>query len=95
MFPGKVRVVNKFLTSFKGETMKVFDRFQIDPNFTDNNGMEFLFKSDTVVQTGGGIAVTGIMMRVSETDPLLLPESAWWTCWRTTEYLRQHYYSGT
>ncbi len=90
----EVRVVNEMLTSFKGETMKVFDRYQIDPNFKDNNGMEFLFKSDEVVQTAGGIAVTGIMMRVSKQDPLLLPESGWWTCWRSKEYLHDHYYTG-
>lgn len=90
----EVRVVNKYLTSFKGETMQVYDKFQIDPNFAGNDGMEFLFKSNAVVEADDGIAVTGIMMRVCPNDPLQISESAWWTCWRTKEFLHEHYYTG-
>eukprot|EP01004_Peranema_trichophorum_P008311 NODE_7065_length_814_cov_39.610709_g6461_i0.p1 GENE.NODE_7065_length_814_cov_39.610709_g6461_i0~~NODE_7065_length_814_cov_39.610709_g6461_i0.p1 ORF type:complete len:243 (+),score=39.35 NODE_7065_length_814_cov_39.610709_g6461_i0:60-731(+) len=88
----EVRVPIGKLTAFKGETMQVGNSGLIDDNFPDNNGMEFLWKSDEVISTDDGLVVTGIMMRVLPTDPLLLKESLWWTKWRTDDMLRQGYY---
>lgn len=90
----EVRVHNELVKSFKGETMQVNNDFQIDPNFRDNNGMEFLFEHNGPRATGqDGLVVTGIMMRCAgKTDPLELPGSEWWTCWNDADSLHQHHY---
>ena len=56
--------------------------------------MEFLFKHEgPLVKREDGIIVTGVMMRCTgDTDPLELPDAAWWTCWNDAEYLRRNCY---
>lgn len=72
--------------------MQVHDKYQIDPNFENNNGMEFLFKSNSNVQSDDGLIITGLMVRVLDEDPMDMDMSKWWTCWRERDYLHKNYY---
>lgn len=92
----EVRVKTSKVTSFKGETMNVKEKFPIDKNFPDNEGMEFLFTAEQqglMVTMPMGLFVTGVMVRCLKIDPMKLKESEWWTCWRTADYLYENYYS--
>ena len=89
----EVRVKASLVNSFKGETMEVGSEHLIDPNFENNDEMEFLFASEKAsVKEQDGILVTGIMMRALGHDPLELSESKWWTCWQSSDLLHRDYY---
>mmetsp|Transcript_7102 Transcript_7102/g.13152 ORF Transcript_7102/g.13152 Transcript_7102/m.13152 type:complete len:506 (-) Transcript_7102:79-1596(-) len=66
----------------QGETLCAGD-IKIDPNFPDNETVEFLVKGEAgeFVKPNAGLVVTGIMMRCLDTDPALMACSNWWLEW--------------
>jgi len=70
----------------QGETLCAGD-IKIDPNFPDNETVEFLVKGEAgeFVKPNAGLVVTGIMMRCLDTDPALLACSNWWLEWPTKQ----------
>eukprot|EP01103_Thecamoeba_quadrilineata_P008097 TRINITY_DN17881_c0_g1_i1.p1 TRINITY_DN17881_c0_g1~~TRINITY_DN17881_c0_g1_i1.p1 ORF type:complete len:612 (-),score=116.74 TRINITY_DN17881_c0_g1_i1:65-1711(-) len=64
---------------------------KIDPNFKTNRELQWLVKprggNQGLVQWGADVVCYGIMIRVCDRDPKLLPESDWWAfCDRFVDY---------
>ena len=93
----EVRVdVRKLLPVKKRETLSVGGTGDIDPHFPNNENLEFLFKAENgkFLKAREGVVVTGVMVRKTDFDPVLLPSSWWWCKWRSLTQLRRHYYNG-
>lgn len=80
----------------KRETLSVGTAGDIDPNFPNNEDLEFLFRAakETFLKSRDGLVVTGVMVRKLDVDPATLPSSWWWCKWRTLEQLHKYFYNG-
>lgn len=93
----EVRVdVRRLLPIKKRETLDVGVKGDIDPNFLNNEDLEFLFKAPegNFINRQHGLVVTGIMVRKINFDPAFLPSSWWWCKWRSWMELHRYYYNG-
>jgi hypothetical protein len=93
----EVRVDTRKLQPLKKrETLKVGPQGDIDPNFPNNDDLEFLFKAreGNFIKPCEGVVVTGVMVRKVNFDPASLPSSWWWCKWRTWMEIHRYYYDG-
>ena len=93
----EVRVdVRKLKPMKKRETLEVGVKGDIDPNFPNNEDLEFLLKAQNgkFIKSEEGVVVTGVMCRKLDYDPALLPSSWWWCKWRNWMQLHHYYYNG-
>ena len=93
----EVRVdVRKLTPIKKRETLEVGVKGDIDPNFPNNEDLEFLFKAseNNLIKSRHGLVVTGVMVRKLNFDPAHLPSSWWWCKWRNWMEIHHYYYRG-
>lgn len=93
----EVRVdVRKLLPIKKRETLEVGVKGDIDPNFPNNQDLEYLFRPSEGLFIEGqhGLVVTGLMVRKLNFDPALLRSSWWWCKWRNWMEIHHFYYNG-
>lgn len=92
----EVRVdVRKVQPIKKRETLEVGVKGDIDPNFPNNEDLEFLLRAQegNFIKPQEGVVVTGVMVRKINFDPALLPSSWWWCKWRNWMELHRYYYN--
>lgn len=93
----EVRVdIRKLQPVKKRETLSVGTQGDIDPNFPNNEDLEFLLKAECgkFLKPKEGVVLTGIMVRKTNFDPASIPSSWWWCKWRNLAYLHRYYYNG-
>lgn len=91
----EVRVDVRRVTSIKKrETLEVGVKGDIDPNFPNNENLEYLLKASegNFLTPLHGVVVTGVMVRRTNFDPALLPSSWWWCKWRNWMLVHHYYY---
>ncbi|CAM2730169.1 unnamed protein product, partial [Rotaria socialis] len=94
----EVRVdIRKLQPLKKRETLEVGVKGDIDPNFPNNEDLEFLLRAQEgkFIKSCEGVVVTGVMVRKINFDPALLPSSWWWCKWRTWVQIHHYYYNST
>ncbi len=92
----EVRVdVRKVQPIKKRETLEVGVKGDIDPNFPNNEDLEFLLRAQegNFIKPREGVVVTGVLVRKINFDPALLPSSWWWCKWRNWMELHRYYYN--
>lgn len=81
----EVRVdVRKLQPMKKREMLKASVKGEIDPNFPNNDDLEFSLKGQEgmFLKPQEGAVVTGVMVRKLNFDPAYLPSRWWWCKWR-------------
>ncbi|CAF1516493.1 unnamed protein product [Adineta ricciae] len=93
----EVRVDTRKLMPLKiNEFLQTGVQGDIDPNFPNNENLEFLLKAHEgiFIKPCEGVVVTGIMVRKLNFDPVLLPSSWWWCKWRNWMNIQKYYNNG-
>ncbi|UJR19638.1 hypothetical protein I4U23_022772 [Adineta vaga] len=86
----------KLIPLKKRETLQVNVQGDIDPNFPNNEDLEFLLRAPEgmFIKPYQGVVVTGVMVRKINFDPASLSSSWWWCKWRSWMQIHKYYYNG-